>query len=151
MKKFLPVSLALLALGGGLVACAPANNDTKPTQAVVSEPTAPTGDDAKKTDEQIKVEMTDMATQTDVEYASDDLDALLKEKPGEDEFNKKAQEILNTRTYNEGTKITFEAHGSDKYTLKGWNESGWKFTSKADALVYESDKGFTNAWAASNK
>lgn len=152
MKKFIPVSLALMALSGGLVACSPAGDtDIKPTQDIVAPPTESAGSEAEKSSEQIRIEMTDLGVQTDLELASDELDELLDSNPGYEEFNEQAQQLLNSRDYNEGTEMTFEAHKDITYTLKGWNEDGWKFTSKADALIYESESGFTNAWAASRK
>jgi len=149
MKKLLPVSLALLALAGGLVACSPADTDKAPTsQEAIAPPVELPGDEAEKSSGQIELEMNDLAVQTDVQSVAKDLDNLLEDNPGE-AFNQKAQELLENRSYNEGTEVSFEARDNNAYTLKGWNKAGWKFTSKKDALVYESENGFTNAWAAS--
>lgn len=150
MKKLLPISLALLVLSGGIVACSPSGDQNPPaSQEATSSPA-----DGKKSNEQIELEMTDIAVQTDMRLAIKELDPLkeLYVRKGGDssgEFNQKSQELLNKHSYNKGTEITFEARENNEYTLKGWNEAGWKFKTKETALVYESEKGFTNAWAAS--
>lgn len=155
MKTLLPLSLAILALSGGMVACSPAENTaTKQTQVIVTPPTESIetqgGAEEEKTDDQVQKEIADMSVQTDLHLASQDLDALIKKNPG-DNFNAEAQQLLNSRDYNAGTDMTFEARGNDAYTLKGWNEDGWKFTSKEEALVFESETGFKNAWAVPPK
>lgn len=149
MKKTLPITFALIALAGGLVSCTPADNgNAVPTQEIIAPPTELPGVEAEKSSEQAQLEMTDLAVQTDMQSATKALDDLSNEHSGDD-FKQKAQELLENGTYNEGTELAFEARDSGAYTLKGWNKAGWKFTSKKDALVYESGNGFTNAWAAS--
>lgn len=154
MKKKIALTLATLILAGGLSSCSSANNDPAPApsarQAQNSDPSATSspGEDPKDVEHRIK----DSAVQTDLQFIAADLKKYQDENSGEGNFREEAIKIIQkykNEKANAGTELAFDGSDDGSYYIKGWNVDGWQYTSKEKALVFDSVKGFTNAWAAS--